>query len=533
MARSAFPDSGVTRRVFAKSCGAAFGALITRPAFASSTTIAKTTAGLVRGTCEHGVHIFRGIHYGASTAGNNRFAAPKPPAPWQGVRDAMGYGTRCPQLPDGGSSPNYSSWREPLASGEDCLSLNVWTPGLASIAKRPVMVWLHGGGLSVGSGATPTTDGRNLARRQDVVVVSVNHRLNLFGYLYFGDLARDGSVAANPGQLDLIAALEWVRDNIAEFGGDPENVTIFGHSGGGLKVAGVMAMPAAKGLFHRAILQSGFGTTTVAPAEGERITASLCKALNVHPGDISALRKVPVDRLLSALQDVTGGNPMQGPGLVADDATVAQTPFGHGLPTVSPDVPVMVGHTTAETTVLFPPPGAFDLRWDNLPAALEGRVRAPAALINGFQKLRPNATPSDLFFAITTEAGMGRNARIVAEARTTGARQPVFAYLVNWSSPAQQGRLRSPHGVEVPMVFDMVTEAYATVGERMANAQQLADIMSSYWANFARSGNPNGECLASWPAYEQGRRATMVFDTQSTLQDDPLGAEQALIARDA
>jgi len=527
-----FPIASLTRRSFSVSVGAGLAALIARPAFASPPVV-KTSAGLLRGRCEQGVHIFGGISYGASTAGKNRFAAPQPPTPWRGVRDALGFGLRSPQLPDGGGGPDYSSWREPMASGEDCLSLNVWTTGLDSSAKRPVMVWLHGGGLSVGSGATPTTDGRNLARRQDVVVVSVNHRLNLFGYLYFGDLVRDESVVANPGQLDLVAALQWVRDNIAEFGGNPDNVTIFGHSGGGLKVAGLMAMPAAKGLFHRAILQSGFGTVTVAPQDGKRIAAGLCKALQINPTDISALRAVPVDRLLAALQTATGGHPMLGPGLVPDGTIIAQAPFGSGLPTISPDIPVMVGHTSAETTVLFPPPGAFDLQWDSLPAALEGRVRASAPLIDGFRKLRPNATPSDLFFAITTEASMGRNARTVAEARATGARKPVFAYLVNWNSPAQGGRLRSPHGVEVPMVFDTVTEAYATVGERMANAQQLADNMSSYWANFARSGNPNSDCLGPWPAYDQQRRATMVFDTQSALQDDPLGAEQALIAQHA
>ena len=531
MIPSAFTPLGMTRRGFSTTLCAGLTALISRPAFAAPTPVVKTAGGQLRGTCEHGVHIFRGIPYGASTGGRNRFAAPQPPMPWRGVRDAVDYGVRSPQLPDGGNGPNYASWREPMASGEDCLSLNVWTSGLGSAAKRPVMVWLHGGGLSVGSGATPTTDGRNLARRQDVVVVTVNHRLNLFGYLYFGDLTRDETVAANPGQLDLVAALQWVRDNIAEFGGDPDNVTIFGHSGGGLKVAGLMAMPAAEGLFHRAILQSGYGTATVAPAEGERITAALCKALNITPGDVSALRDVPVDRLLAALQTATGGHPMLGPGLVPDGTVLSQTPFGSTLPAISPNVPVMVGHTSAETTVLFPPAGAFDLTWESLPAALEGRVRTPAALIEGFRKLRPDATPSDLFFTITTEAGMGRNAHTVADARATGARKPVFSYLVNWNSPAQGGRLRSPHGVEVPMVFDMVTEAYATVGERLANAQQLADTMSSYWANFARNGDPNGPCLDNWPAYKTDRRATMVFDTQSSVQDNPLGEEQTLIAR--
>ncbi|MCW2370909.1 carboxylesterase/lipase family protein [Sphingobium sp. B11D3D] len=531
MREDAFPAKGISRRAFSISCAAGLGGLLARPVLAAAAPIATTTHGQVRGRCEYGVNVFRGIPYGASTAGRNRFAAPQPPQAWSGVRDAVDYGLRSPQLPDGPDGPGFSSWREPKASGEDCLALNVWTPGLADGKKRPVMVWLHGGGLAVGSGATPVTDGRNLAARQDVVVVAVNHRLNLFGYLYFGDLTRDRSVPANPGQLDMVAALQWVRDNIAAFGGDPQNVTIFGHSGGGLKVAGLMAMPAAKGLFHRAILQSGFGTTTVARDEAERITASLCKAVGVRAGDVEALRAIPIERLLAGLQEITGGNPVRGPGLVADGTVVARTPFAPDLPAVSPDIPVMVGHTSAETTVLFPPPGAFDLDWTSLPGALEGRVASPAPLIEGFRKLHPKATASDIFFAITTEAGMGRNARIVAETRAAGATKPAYAYLVNWQSPAQGGRMRSPHGIEVPMVFDMVTESYGSVGERMANAQHLADGMSRYWANFARTGDPNGDCLPLWPAYGQDQRMTMVFDTEYAASADPLGAEQALIAR--
>lgn len=524
--------AGVSRRVFSMSCGAGLGALFTGPALAASAApVARTTYGVVRGRCEYGVNVFRGIAYGASTGGKNRFAAPQPPQTWSGVRDAFDFGLRSPQLPDGPDGPTFSSWHEPKAAGEDCLALNIWTPGLADGKKRAVMVWLHGGGLAVGSGATPHTEGRNLAGRHDVVVVTVNHRLNLFGYLYFGRLASSDGVAANPGQLDMVAALRWVKDNIAEFGGDPENVTIFGHSGGGLKVAGLMAMPAAKGLFHKAILQSGFGTTTTAPDVAEELTAGLCKAVGARAGDVEALRAASVEQLLAALQQLTGGNPIQGPGLVADGAVVSQTPFSPGLPAISVDVPVMVGRTSGETTVLFPPPGAFDLDWNSLPAALDGRVREPGALVEGFRKLHPDATPSDIFFAITTEAGMGRNARIVAEARAAGAAQPVFAYLVNWQTPVQGGRLRSPHGIEVPMVFDAVSEAYGSYGERMASAQHLADGVSRYWTNFAQTGDPNGDCLEPWPAYEPDQRMTMVFDTDYAAKADPMGAEQALIAR--
>lgn len=529
MAKDRIVSARLTRRSFGKGCGVGLAAILSSPAFATEAPVVRTTAGRVRGSCENGISIFRGIPYGAPTGGANRFAAPQPVEPWSGVREATSFGLRSPQQAGGGSGEDFSSWREPLAEGEDCLVLNVWTPDTDKRAKRPVMVWLHGGGLAVSSGATPVTDGAHLARRQDVVVVSVNHRLNLFGYLYFGGLTKDRSVAANPGQLDLVAALRWVRDNIAQFGGDPANVTIFGHSGGGLKVAGLLAMPAANGLFHRAILQSGFGTVTVPPQEAERITARLCEFLGVRSGDVAALRALPLQRLLEALQHVTGGNPTLGPGLVPDGQVIARTPFGAGLPTVAPDIPIMLGHTSEETTVLFPPPGAFDLDWASLPAALAGRVRDVAPLIEGFRQLRPDASPSDIFFAITTEAGMGRNARIVAESRIAGGAAPAFAYLVRWQSPAQGGKLRSPHGIEVPMVFDNVTEAFPMVGERVANAQMLADTLSTYWANFARTGNPNGDCLPRWPAYTKPDRTTMIIDTRLSVENDPLGAEQALI----
>ena len=518
------PATGAcTRRGFVTGSGAVAALLLAPAASATDGDIVQTRSGRVRGLRENGVQVFRGIPYAASTAGARRFLAPEPLEAWSGVRDATRFGPLAPQLtpaPPGATSP---------VQGEDCLVLNVWTPGTGRDLKRPVMVWVHGGGFAVGSGSDPVTDGARLCARQDVVLVTLNHRLNALGYLYFGDLVPAGKAAANPGQLDLAAALRWVRENIAAFGGDPDTVMVFGHSGGGSKVASLLAMPAAGGLIDRAALQSGFGTYGVEPDAGVRITLSLFETLGIARGDIDALRAVPVSRILAALQHVTNGNPMLGPGIVADGTVLPHIPFAPDAPPVLPDIPMLVGHTADETTVLFPPKDAFTLDWAGLAAALEGKVRDPRPVLDGFRRLRPSTSPSDLYFAITTEAGMGRNARIVLEKRAALGRAPAYGYLVNWGSPAAGGKLRSHHGVELPMVFDTVG-AVPDLTPRAAEAQLLATDMSRRWATFARTGNPNSAGLPEWPSYAAPARATMVFDSPCAVRDDPLGAEQALIA---
>ena len=482
---------------------------------------ATTKSGKILGSLSSGVHVFKGIRYGASTAGANRFKPPRAPASWSGTRNALQYGDQCPQMPPTGGSERPDS---ATPTSEDCLFLNVWTPALRDRKQRPVMVWLHGGGYVSGSGASPLFDGTRLAQRGDVVIVTLNHRLNAFGYLYLGGL--DGleyADSGNAGQLDIVLALQWVRDNIEEFGGDPRTVTIFGESGGGGKVGTLMAMPLAKGLFHRAVLQSGFGITAIASADATKTAESVLKELQLSHGQVNRLQRIPAEKLIAALRKVTGGTPL-GVGPVFDGRSVPRHPFTPDAPALSADIPVIVGANKDETTVLFPPPDAFDLDWAGLKKHLTAALPRSNVdrLIEQLRRIRPTATPSDLYFTVTTELGMGNNARTLATRKSRQNAAPVYLYRLEWETPVDGGRLRAHHGLDVPLVFDNVADAHGLRASGSPDAQRVADSMSAAWLNFARTGNPNGPSLAYWPAFEPRQQPTMVFDAVSRAVSDPI-----------
>jgi para-nitrobenzyl esterase len=497
----------------------------------SAGSIVETSAGKLRGAMQDKVHVFKGVPYGASTEGAGRFMPPVKPQPWTGVRDALELGPASPELPSHLVPESMAQQPSSDANGtEDCLHLNVWTNGLGS-GKRPVMVWFHGGGYSAASANWNMYNGANLAAKQDVVVVTVNHRLNVFGYLYLAELG-GGKYAqsSNVGMLDLIAALQWVRDNIAAFGGDPGNVTIFGQSGGGGKVSTLLAMPAAQGLFHRAIAMSG---SEVKGTPRDRATESAEKfmaKLNLKSNQVDQLQALPQAQLLDALRDTQGMllNP------VVDGRTLPASPFDPVAPAMSANVPLMIGSTETEVTWIgnanFDPLDDAMLR-DRVTKALHIDNAAADQLLAVYRKGRPKASNLDLFFILTTDASNFRGGTDTeAERKAALAKAPVYKYYFQWYSPVREGKLRSYHTLDIPFVFENVDIAQSMVGsgpERYA----LADKMSAAYAAFARTGNPNHKGLPKWQPFDANQRATMILNNECKAVNDPYREER--LAREA
>jgi para-nitrobenzyl esterase len=513
--------------------GASLAGLSAGKAAAASEVIAETSYGKVRGAVIERISTFKGIPYGGTTAGDGRFRPPAPPQPWAGVRDALEFAPMCPQVVR--SLPSiFASWTFDKEMSEDCLALNVWTPAVGRHDKRPVMVWFHGGDFSSLSGSRNVFDGARLCHRGDVVVVTVNHRLNVFGYLYLGELVPDFADSGNVGMLDLVAALQWVRDNIEEFGGDPANVTIFGQSGGGAKVSTIMAMPAAEDLFHRAIVQSGsYYLSAMNREHGTRQAEVLLRVLDIKSSDAATLATLPVERLVQGLEATskTPEKPNYRP--VVDARVLPGGPWAPAAPALSTRVPLMVGTVATEMTLLIgaADPAAFALDDAGLRQRL-GKWFASGdieTVIATFRKAEPSATPSDLFFAIATDVQMRQGAWLQAERKSAQHAAPVYLYELDWRTPVEGGKWKTPHSLDLAFVFDNVAKSSAMVGGG-PEPQLVADQMSAAWIAFARTGNPNTPALPHWPPYEMKDRATMVFDTKSTLVKDFREGERSVLA---
>jgi para-nitrobenzyl esterase len=496
--------------------------------------VAETSRGRVRGVINDGIRTFKGIPYGAPTDGPNRFRAAKPPVSWTGVRDAFAYGPMCPQ--ELRPRPSFAaSWAVEPSLSEDCLVLNIWTPALRDHHKRPVMVWIHGGGFSTGSGGSPAYDGTNLARKGDVVTVTLNHRLNVFGHLYLARLGgTEYAESGNLGVLDLVAALRWIHINIAEFGGDPANITIFGQSGGGAKVSTLMAMPQTRGLFHRAIVQSGSQLDGLSTDEANANALTFLKAVDVPATDLPRLQKLPYEQILAALVKITrapGISPNFSP--VVDAKFLPKSPWLPDGPACSANVPMLIGTTKTETTALIGvgDPSVFSLDEAGLRKKLTTWVPASDLdrVIKGYRKSEPEASPSDVFFAITTDRRVRQQAWVQAEHKAAQNAAPVWLYELDWQTPVEGGKWRSPHSLDLAFVFDNVALSGSMVG-RGDEQSTLADQMSAAWLAFARTGNPNNKLSPQWAPFRVPERATMVFDTKSRMANDFRGDERQLLA---
>jgi para-nitrobenzyl esterase len=536
--KTAIATAGFDRRQILIA-GASTAALLACRAKADTAgSIVQTSNGPVRGSTSGAIQVFKGIRYGAPPTGPLRFMPPQKPVPWTAAADATAFGAPAVQMPLGTAAqepktelakslqvvyPTLAEWK---AGKEDCLFLNVWTPSTSG-GKRPVMVWLHGGGFAYGSGAWPAYDGTNLAKRGDVVVVTLNHRLNAFGYLELADLAGPAyAKSGSAGMLDIVLALEWVRDNAAAFGGDPGNVTIFGESGGGAKVCNLLAMPSAQGLFHRAIVESGPAlkalSLDVATADAKEMLAEL----QIAPTDVKALQSVPADAIMKAAYAVSA---RRGPGAeirflgpVVDGNVLPSNPFDPAAPAISANVPILIGTNKDEMTLFVAGEPWFGKLTDDQLAAQARMMAGPKsdALLAALRKTYPGYSPSYLNAQVLTSTFMLGDSIRLAERKAAQGAAPVYMYQLTWETPVGAGVFKSPHTLEIPFVFDTVESTRPLVGPG-PEPQKLADQMSSAWIAFARTGNPNNPAIPAWPAYTAERRATMEFDVESKVVDDP------------
>jgi para-nitrobenzyl esterase len=510
--------------------------------------VATTRAGRVAGYIRHGIFTYKGIPYADDTAGANRFMPPAKPKSWHGVRSSRQYGYVAPQGARAGWANDEEAfmfaWDDGV-QGEDCLRVNVWTPALADQKKRAVMVWLHGGGYTAGSGQELRSyDGENLARRGDVVVVSLNHRLNALGYLDLSKFGEQYAASGNVGMLDIVAALEWVRDNIENFGGDPHTVTIFGQSGGGGKVSTLMAMPAAKGLFHRAIVESGSILQGVPQENAQQVADAIVAELGLTPATVAQIQTVPFPQIVTAADKVlrerrpklAGGIPnfrrissVLGFGPVVDGKNLPHHPFDPAAPAMSADVPMIIGTTLNEfvTAINHPEYEAMS------EADLQARVREiykdkTAAVISAFRARTPQAKPFDIWSRIAA-SGVRGSAIEQAKLKAAQARAPAYLYWFTWQTPILSGRPRAFHCAEIAFVFDNTDRCDAMTGGG-EDARTLAGKMCDAWIRFAKTGNPNHSKLPHWPAFSAATVATMMFDNPPSVAMNPDEAEQKSVA---
>ena len=488
-------------------------------------TLGETAHGRIRGLRVDGVHIFKGVPYGGPTEGAGRFMPPAEPLAWTGVRDALKAGPRAIQGPanifmhpligeyfSGGRSDRQALSHQ--EESENCLNLNVLTPGLTG--RRAVMVYIHGGGFTSGSGVLTALSDR-FVRENDVVLVGVNHRINMFGYTYLGAFSDKYADSGNVGQLDLVASLRWVRDNIARFGGDPGNVTIFGESGGGAKISALLATPSANGLFQRAIIESGSRLTAGDREGAARSAREALKKIGVTEQTLDELQTMPLERLRQA---------GTGTGAIVDGRSIPAQPWEPAAPAQSATVPMIIGNCKDEQTLFSVQNAAlYALDAEGLrKQVIDGGLPADAAdkLLALYRRDFPSESPTDLYFRITTDRDPRERAITQAERKAAQGKAPVYMYAFEWNTPIADGTkaVKAFHTAELPLAMRLV---------KYPESEPLSKQIAGAWAAFAKTGNPNHKGLPAWPAFDAQKRATMLFNTPSRVVNDPNREQRALL----
>ncbi len=489
--------------------------------------IANTESGKVKGYIHDGIFTYKGIPYAKA----DRFTVPEKPKPWPGVRSSMTYGAVCPTDPT--TSVNDESefaFQHDLGyPNEHCQTLNIWTQKLNDGKKRPVMVWLHGGGFTAGSSIElPSYDGESLSRKGDVVVVTVNHRLNILGFLDLSAYGDKYKGSANAGLLDLRIALEWVKQNIAEFGGDPDNVTIFGQSGGGGKVTCLMNAPSAKGLFQKAIVQSGsYITSFTEKSVTQRIAAAVLDELHLQPSQVDSLQKISYDVLNEAGKKATRkvsaelrkeGKPGAGWGPALDGDFLPYQPTDAAALEISKNIPLLVGSTKNEFTPFNPSTRNYTM--EQVTADLKKRYNDKAdAYMAAVKQLYPNITKPENYIDIDLNFRPLSIKQADQKSAVSGA-APVYMYLFTWQSPVNGGIYKAMHCMDIAFEFNNIARCQEMTGGGK-DAYALAAKMSSAWINFAKTGNPNAAGLPKWPAYTAENGATMLFNVECEVKNHP------------
>jgi para-nitrobenzyl esterase len=508
--------------------GASAGCITNSQSLSRDPAVAETREGSYRGRALDGVYVFKGMRYGASTAGTGRFMPPRPAATFVGVRDAFEYADQAPQARGALAAPG--------AMSEDCLRINVWTPEPKRGGKRPVLLWFHGGGFEAGSGSSLLYDGANMARRGDVVICTINHRLNVFGFCDLsGILGADFAQSGNVGYLDLVAAMTWVKSNVDAFGGDPDNVMIYGQSGGGRKVSVCFAGKDAKCLFAKGVVQSGSHLLVQTPEQSMALSVALLKALDIDLKKGRDLQLVPQDRLTEAQRSVIAkvGYRFE-PTL--NGINFDTHPFIPNAPKWSAKVPMMVGTTRTElSNQLGRDPDIYSI--DD--AALKLRLEAfypPTDIdeaVSVFKASNPGASATELYFKMSSWRSYIRNATLMVERRAelNVADNPTWMYQVTWKSPAEGGRRLSQHTLDLPFMFDNVARAENLTGPQSEETRTMTESMASAWIAFARKGDPNHGGIPRWPTYDLQKRSVMLFDAPPVVVDDPFRSERVYMDR--